>query len=205
MINEKRYNKLLSIINEMQEKIDLVYRIEHDHFIQIKVDSAIYGKFERLIIFERLELFRNMKDFRDHYLTFNNFYKNRFKPSDIYIIPFFAGVNIYELNYFLFMEMQDLGFKFDMPISFDIFPADFNCKGVENFIVFLNFLKQRSPVFKGYNIDIYEQFFIKELRNRNLQYSMIFPKYAIEFEKKILNDEDGTLNEIIKRVKEKNG
>jgi hypothetical protein len=177
--------------------------VKENYFCEIEINSKIYGSSKKLIVFEPKEIFIDVKAYANHLEYFNEHYKKKYITSNVLVVPFFSGINIYDLNFFLFKEMKSFNHEFNLPIFFKIQPANFNCAGIKRFINYLNYLKNKIPVFKGYNFDNYSFFIKNQIKKMDGKYQFFIPKEAISFELDTFGKE-GALNTIIEEMKGSN-
>jgi len=136
---------------------------------------------DKFIVLEKVDVYRNIDDLVSLLKEFEHLPKN---PS-VMRIPFFAGVSGHDLGNFLLPDTQiSMDLILDVPISFEVYPADFNIAGSNRFAVYLNMKKNQTPVYRSNdNFMDYEKYFLQEIENNEgrlntiipFEYSYLFP------------------------------
>jgi hypothetical protein len=136
-------------------------------------------KSPKYIIFEPKEIYTSVEKFIQFLETINK--RQILKsPSEenILRIPFFSGVSVYDLSFFLWGEETHVNIStdLDIKINFELFPVNFNLPGAKRFCKYLNYIKNIEPRFRSNNnFSSYLQYFLKEIKNNQWRYNTIIP------------------------------
>lgn len=167
------------------------------HKPKVVLYDYIWEVGDKYLLIEKKDIYQDVEELIEVLKVQSEIVKNK---KEIMVIPFYSGINSYDLADFFDVEISEDFRGYRSEINFDLVPANFNIQGLQRFVSHLNTLKDKAPVFRTETTfkDIKEYLANLIVSKYQNQSERVIPKYALEFDSKISGN---TINEIFKEVK----